>query len=251
MRSFNKFADYLTLRTGRSVEFVLRRSYRDIMDLLERGEIEAAWVCGYPYVKPRNPEYLSLLVAPLHRGAPLYRSLLIVPAASKDAAILDLKGKVFAYSDPDSNSGYMVPRATIADAGFNPDQFFRLAFFTYSHAETVIAVARGVADGGAVDSYVYNVLQKFEPATVAGTRVITRSRQYGFPPIVVRNDMPAAVRSRLRDALTGMGADPQAGPVLSLLDLDGFAVVQPSLYDPIRNVADRALQTVAAEALRP
>jgi phosphonate transport system substrate-binding protein len=240
MRSFNKFAEYLSLRLGRPVEFVLRRSYRDIMDLLERGEIEAAWVCGYPFVKQRTPEYLSLLVAPLYRGAPLYRSLLIVPSASSATEISDLRGKVFAYSDPDSNSGYLVPRATIAAAGFNPDQFFRLAFFTYSHAETVLAVSRSVADGGSVDSYVYYTLQKFEPATVSGTRVIAQSRQYGFPPIVVRNDLAPEIHDRLRAALIGMATDAQATPVLALLDLDGFTEVSPALYDPIREVALQA-----------
>lgn len=244
MRSFNKFADYLSLRLGRPVEFVLRRSYRDIMDLLERGEIDVAWVCGYPFVKSRNPEYLSLLVAPVYRGAPLYRSLLIVPSASRAASIADLRGKVFAYSDPDSNSGYLVPRAAIAETGQNPDQFFRLTFFTYSHAETVLAVSRGVADGGAVDSYVYNTMQKFEPETVAGTRVVTQSRQFGFPPIVARNDLAPEIRDRLLDALTGMATDAQAEPVLALLDLDGFTEVSPALYDPIREVAQQAAAPV-------
>lgn len=250
MRSFNKFAEYLSLRLGRPVEFVLRRTYRDMMDLLERGEIEAAWVCGYPFVKQRTPEYLSLLVAPLYRGAPLYRSLLIVPSASPAAAMTDLRGKVFAYSDPDSNSGYLVPRAAIADAGFNPDQFFRLTFFTYSHAETVLAVSRGVADGGSVDSYVYNTLQKFEPDAVSGTRVVSQSRQFGFPPIVVRNDLAPEIRERLRTALIGMATDVQATSILALLDLDGFTEVSPTLYDPIREIARNASQS-AAEVARP
>ncbi|MDP2063867.1 MAG: phosphate/phosphite/phosphonate ABC transporter substrate-binding protein [Phaeovulum sp.] len=247
MRSFNRLADYLALRLGRPVEFVLRRSYRDIMDLLERGELDAAWICGYPFVKPRNPEYLSLLVAPVYRGSPFYRSLLIVPSASSAASIIDLRGSVFAFSDPDSNSGYLVPRTTLADAGFNPDQFFRMSFFTYSHAETVLAVARSVADGGSVDSYVYNTLQKFEPETVSGTRVIAQSRQFGFPPIVVRNDLAPQIRDRFRDALIGMASDAQAVPVLALLDLDGFTEVSPALYDPIREMAKRFAKAATAE----
>ena len=240
VRSFNQFSDYLSLRLGRPVNFVSRRSYADIMDMLGRGELDAAWICGYPYVKRRTPEFIALLVAPVYRGAPLYRSLVIVPAESPDARIADLQNKVFAYSDPDSNSGYLVPRATVADAGFDPDQFFRFTFFTYSHAETVQAVSRGVANGGAVDSYVYNIMQKYEPDVVAGTRVITQSRQFGFPPIVVRRDLTADIRLRLQDTLINMAADPQAAPILGLLDLDGFAEVSDALYDPIREFAQRS-----------
>ena len=241
MRSFNRLAEYLSRRLGRAVVFVLRQSYDDIMDMLAHGELDAAWICGFPYVQLRRPEYLSLLVAPVYRGAPLYRSLLIVPKASPDATMTDLQGKVFAYSDPDSNSGYLVPRGLISDAGFDPGTFFRVTFFTYSHAETVLAVSRGVADGGAVDSYVYNIMQKFEPEVVAGTRVINQSPQFGFPPIVAHDDLAPEVRSRLRDALTGMSNDPEAAPILALLDLDGFAEVAPSLYDTIRDLARAAV----------
>ncbi len=252
MRSLNQLSEYLALRIGRPVNFVYRRSYSDIMDMLARGELDAAWVCGYPFVKLRTPEYLTIVVAPLYRGAPLYRSLLIVPKSSADETISDLRGKVFAYSDPDSNSGYLAPRAAIAEAGFDPDQFFRMAFFTYSHAETVQAVARGVANGGAVDSYVYNVIQKYEPEAVAGTRIIAQSRQFGFPPIVARLDLSAEVLDRLRTAFLGMASDPQATPILALFDLDGFAEVTPALYAPIRDMALKAAAgTIAADVRQP
>jgi len=240
VRSFNDFRDYLTLRTGRAVSFVQRRTYADIMDLLSRGELEAAWICGFPYIQPRDPEFLDLLVAPVYRGAPLYRSLVIVPSESAARVLEDLRGGAFAYSDPDSNSGYLVPRATLAEKGYDPDQFFRFSFFTYSHAETVAAVAERMADGGSVDSYVYNIQKKYEPDLVARTRVIRTSRQFGFPPIVVRRDLAPDVRLRLRDTLTGMAGDPEGSALLARLALDGFAQVAPPLYDSIRKIARQA-----------
>lgn len=237
VRSFSEFRDYLTLRMGRAVSFVQRRTYADIMDLLGRGELEAAWICGYPYVQPRDPEFLDLLVAPVYRGAPLYRSLVIVPADSDARDIEDLRDRVFAYSDPDSNSGYLVPRSTLAELGHDPNRFFRFSFFTYSHAETVAAVAERMADGGAVDSYIYNIQSRYEPALVARTRVIRTSRQFGFPPIVAHRDLAPEVRRRLLDILTGMASEPEGSALLSRLDLDGFTQVAPSLYDSIRELA--------------
>jgi phosphonate transport system substrate-binding protein len=240
LHSFNLLGKYLTLRLGRPVEFVQRRTYADIMDLLDRGELEAAWICGYPYVKRRSPEFLDLLVAPVYAGAPLYRSLVIVHEGSDAERLEDLAGSVFAYSDPDSNSGYMVPRATLRDAGFDPDRFFRFSFFTYSHAETVMAVNERMADGGAVDSYVYEVMKRSASPIAARTRVIHRSKQFGFPPIVVRRDLPPGISERLRDVLVGMSSDADGVRLLARLSLDGFAVVSPALYDPIREVARKA-----------
>lgn len=240
-RFFRDFRVYLSLRTGRAVSFVQRKTYAEIMDLLEQGEIQVAWICGFPFVQKREPEFLELLVAPLYQGVPLYRSYLIVPQESRATRLKDLKGKVFAYSDPDSNSGYLVPRVQLLDAGYDPDAFFRLTFFTYNHAETVSAVAAGMADGGAVDSYVYNMVQRYEPEIADGTRVVAESRQYGFPPIVVRQGLENDTAMRLRQALVGMARDPDGAALLERLGLDGFQPVSPSLYEPIRALSERAL----------
>ena len=57
---------------NRKVEFVLRKSYQDVMDLLDSGGIDFAWICGYPYVQIRKPESLQLLtVTDLPRRTPL------------------------------------------------------------------------------------------------------------------------------------------------------------------------------------
>lgn len=178
-------------------------------------------------------------MAPVYLGAPLYRSPMIVPAASPFERFQDLEGAVFAYSDPDSNSGYLVPRAILRDAGLDPHRFFRFTFFTFSHAETVQAIAERVADGGAVDSYVYDMLGRQSPETVARTRVIHRSAQFGFPPMVTRRDLAPDVRGRLRDALVGMAEDADGRGILGALGLDGFAEVSPALYDTIRENAAR------------
>ncbi len=240
VRSFNDFRDYLSRRTGRPVEFVQRRTYAEIMDMLETGKLQAGWICGYPYVQPRDPEYIDLLVAPVYHGAPLYRSLVIVPRDSPARRLGDLRGQVFAYSDPDSNSGYLVPRATLADAGQDPERFFRLTFFTYSHAETVTAVADQLANGGAVDSYVYNIMKKYEPEVAARTRVIGTSRQYGFPPLVLRRGVASNARARFRETLLTMSGDSEGAALLARLDLDGFSEVAPTLYDSIRELSQRA-----------
>ncbi len=239
-RFFMDLQSYLSVRTGRAVSFVQRRTYADIMRMLGRQELEAAWICGYPYVQRRNPEFLRLLVAPVYQGAPLYRSYVIASASSSARGIEDFRDRVFAYSDPDSNSGYLVPRVALLDAGYDPETFFRFTFFTYNHAETVTAVADGVADGGAVDSYVYNVVARYEPELARRTRVVSASRQFGFPPIVVHRALEAEVAGRLRNTLIGMADEPAGRALLRRLGLDGFQEVSPSLYDSIRDLAARA-----------
>ena len=70
-----KLKGYLSRRLGRDVDLVQRRTYEEISGLLVSAQIDAAWICGYPYVAYR--EQLSLVAVPDWQGKPLYRSYVI------------------------------------------------------------------------------------------------------------------------------------------------------------------------------
>ncbi len=237
LRFLDRFAQYLTAKLEAKVRFVRRRSYREVMDLLESGGLEFAWICGYPFVQKREPEILELLAVPVYRQEPLYHSFFIVNSDSPYQSLDDLKGRVFAFSDPDSNSGFLYPQATLARRGETPGSFFRQTFFTFNHAETVEAVAEQVADGGAVDSYIWEYLQKFKPEVASRTRVIHRSPKFGFPPLVAHLGVDRQTVDRMSRTLVGMARDAEGRKLLSGLMLDGFGAFPSDLFDDIRDMA--------------
>jgi phosphonate transport system substrate-binding protein len=223
---------YLTQRLSQPVEFVQRHTYREIVDLLLKGDLDAAWLCGYPYVRHRNE--LKLLSVPLFRGKQTYHSYLIVPSSdTKTQNILELKNKVFAYSDPDSNSGYLYPWVNLINRGIEPQHYFRKTFFTWSHRGVVKAVADGVAQGGAVDSYVWETLAEKEPELTRRTRVVSKSPEYGFPPMVIRRGLTQQRADYLRNALIDMSSDEAGSNLLRQLNLDGFVLGNDELYNGI------------------
>jgi phosphonate transport system substrate-binding protein len=58
---------YLTRRVGRTVTLVKRRTYMEITSLLVAGHVDAAWICGLPFVQHRAQ--LEIVAVPLYRGA--------------------------------------------------------------------------------------------------------------------------------------------------------------------------------------
>jgi phosphonate transport system substrate-binding protein len=229
----NEWRSYLQARLQRTVQFVQRASYRDIVALLQQGQLDFAWICGYPYV--RNERFLRLLAVPLYQGLPLYHSYLIVPASDRSTASLpDLRGRIFAYSDADSNSGHLYTQYTLARMRESSASFFARSFFTGAHRKVVDAVAVGLAHGGAVDGYVWDTLKLLHPELTAATRVVERSPAFGFPPFVAAAGVPAAEQSKLQLVLLRMNSDPDALPLLKRLNLDGFDTGSPVLFDGVR-----------------
>jgi len=223
---------YLERATGSPVVLVTRRTYQEITALLVSGELDAAWICGYPFVTHRGE--LQLVAVPLWQGRPVYQSYLIVDHDRRAEGLADLRGDVHAFSDPDSNSGFLVTRAALAEIGARPESFFSRAFFTYGHRNVIRAVASGLAASGSVDGYVYEVVAEMEPSLTAGTRVLRTSEWLGFPPIAAPRYPASEDRlASLTAALLAMATDGEGRAVLAMLRLDGFAREDPSLFDTI------------------
>ena len=226
---------YLEERLQRPVAFVQRGSYREIIDLVLSDRVDIAWVCGYPFVV--HAEQMRLVAVPIYLGRPLYQSYLIVPERDRATRhIGDLGGAVFAYSDPLSNSGFLVPRTELIRAGLRAEAFFRRTFFTFGHRKVVQAVKAGLAAGGAVDGYVWDTLVKQHPEAVAGVRVAWRSQHFGFPPVVARASLAADERAAVARALLEMRGSRTGALLLERLNIDGFEAGAPALFDGIRQL---------------
>lgn len=238
----SRWGQYLSLKTGCQVSFIARDSYQGILDLIFGGQLEAAWICGYPYVLHQSR--LELLPMPLYEGKPLYQSYLIRPKGDADGVTgwADLKGRVLAYSDPLSNSGWLVPQAQLRAAGVAPRDL-RRGFFTHGHRNVAEAVAARLAQAGCIDGYVWETMRRQKMAAVDQTEVIWKSAQYAFPPLVARDGVAADIAESLRMALVNMKGDAEGRTLLDALNLDGFRQESPKLFDSIAALAaaqDRA-----------
>ncbi|MBD8876684.1 PhnD/SsuA/transferrin family substrate-binding protein [Roseibium polysiphoniae] len=223
---------FLERVTGYDVELITRRTYQEITALLLSGRLDAAWICGYPYVHYRDK--LELVAVPDWNGQPYYRSYLIVSQDRKAEDLPELEGDIHAFSDPDSNSGFLVTRTLLFERQLDPDSFFRKTLFTYGHRNVIRAVASGLAQSGSVDGYVWEVLREIEPELVARTRPLRKSEWLGFPPIATSKSLAYSPRIlELRNALVSMSKSPDGQSVLSMLRLSGFEAPDPLVFSGI------------------
>jgi phosphonate transport system substrate-binding protein len=214
---------------GQEIELVQRRTYQEISGALLDGSVDAAWTCGYPYLQHRAD--FSLLGVPVWQGQPLYQSYLIVGADDPARSLEDLRGGAHAFSDPDSNSGFLVTASDLARMGEMPEGFFARTIFTYGHRNVVRSVAGGLTRSGSVDGYVWEALNHAEPQLTSRTRVIARSEWLGFPPFVARIDRSGETAvADCRAALLGLSGTPEGQGALKLLFLDGVVPGEDGLF---------------------
>jgi phosphonate transport system substrate-binding protein len=235
LRMLARWQSVLEAATGSRVHFIQRGTYSPVIDGLRAGQIDFAWICGFPYVL--HARELRLVAVPLWRNLPLYQSYLIAGSPSKASGLADLRGRSFAFSDPLSNSGYLYVRYLLAQQKLRADEFFGRSFFAHSHPNVVEAVAEGLAEGGAVDGYVWEVLAEVMPSLTARTRVLQRSPDFGFPPIVAAAHVDVATRSRMQQALLAMHESADGRAVLDELRLDRLEAGSPALFDSIAQMA--------------
>lgn len=238
VQSYSPLLNYLEEKLNRPIELIQRRTYLEVNDLIEHGEVDVAFVCTSAYVEGHDTFGLELLVVPQVDGKTTYNSILIVPSSSEAQSMSDLQDKVFAFTDPISLSGRVYPTYMVDQLGFTPEAYFARTFFTYSHDEAIRAVANGLADGAAVDSLVFEFALVRDPTLTNKVRLIHRSPDFGIPPVVFSPFTRPQVKADLQSLFLEMSNDPSAQEALTSIGVQRFVVIEDSAYDGVRELLD-------------
>ena len=129
---------YVGRKLGRKVEMVQYTTYGEMDAALERLDLDFAFICSGPYVSDHARFGVELVVAPQAHGVPVYYSYALVPATSPARSLADLRGKRYAFTDPKSNTGRLVPAFMISrEFGVAPEAFFGTVTYTWSHDRSI------------------------------------------------------------------------------------------------------------------
>lgn len=237
VKFYKEIVDYIGKKMEIPVEMVQKESYDEMDKLLEKGEVSIAFICSGPYVKNKEKFGVELLVAPQSYGKPFYHAYIIVHKDSPIKSLTDLKGKSFAFTDPKSNTGKLVPTYMIAK-NFNktPEQFFSKITYTKSHDKSIESVAKKIVDGASVDSLIYEYAAKKNPVYTSLTKIIEKSPPYGIPPVVVTKNFDPNLKEKIKQTFLNMHKDPEGKKILDGIMVDKFIVPKDSDYNSVREM---------------
>jgi len=234
--ALNSFTKWLAKKANYPLEPSYKDSYQGITDYLQNHKQYLAWTCGAPFVQDHQRDGQQLIAIPLFKGSPTYHSLVISKQGRVEKALLDFKGKTFAYSDVRSNSGFVVPSYELKQQGIDIQQYFRLLLHTGSHQASIDAVLNDLVDVANVDEYILDEYFKSHPEDKSRLAILERFGPFPFTPIVTGSGTPPDVVKRLQQALLSMHDDKEGKLILDKLGLDGFVVKPVSFYQPIADM---------------
>lgn len=176
---------------------------------------------------------------------PFYKGQFIANAASGIKGFADLKGKTFCFVDPNSTSGYIVPRIVLKANGIDPDTDFKATQNAGSHPNVAIAVYKGDCDAGV--TYI-NVLTDTSANLAATYPDITTKVTVFADTASIPNDgmqfiktLDPKFQAVIVEGMLAMANDPGGKAVLkSLYNYDSFQQVKPDFYNAFAAVLKKA-----------
>jgi phosphonate transport system substrate-binding protein len=211
-------------------------TYRTLVDSFEAGEITIAWLPPIACSQLEDRGRATVLALPVRHGSVSYCAA-IIGRPGGPRTMSDLPGRRMAWVDPESSSGYLVPRLCLQGAGIDVAKAFSEERFLMSHAAVVEAVSAGRCDAGAT-----YCSSEGSPGKKRGSwgnapvQLITTSGTIPNDAIVVSRTLGPDVRSKLLRWLLDLRSPRGRTLCNELFGADGFRIATPEHFEPLRRI---------------
>lgn len=246
------FRAYAEEALGVTTKLFTAADYNGVIQGLIGGTLDMAWLgaSAYAAVWLENPDAVTpVLVKTNLDGSFTYHSIGFARKESGITSLDDMKGKVFAFGDPNSTSGYLVPSVeipTATGASMESGDYFGEVRFVGGHEQTIVAVANGDVDAGVTwadgqgdweDGYNSGALRKAVDAGLVDMNdlvEIWKSKPIPEGPIVLRNALPEDVKAKMTELTAELHAkDPECAYGVAAGETAGFTPIGHDAYETI------------------
>lgn len=247
----------LSDRLGVPVELFPAPDYAGVIQGLVARQLDFAGLgaSAYAAIYLQDAEAVDpVFVSSEADGSLGYVAVMYTRADSGITSLEDMRGRSLAYADPNSTSGYLVPRFELSRMGIDDTTYFSATGFGGGHEQAVIAVLQGQYDAGvtwasgqgeASEGYTRGNLRRMIEnglLNMADLRVIWTSGVIPNGPWVVRRDMPAEARAIVVDWMANLHtSDPDCYRAVTAGDGQGMAPVDHAFFEGIVEMRRQAL----------
>jgi len=228
------FLDVLARAVQMEVKPFVATDYNGVTEALRSKRLDIAFMGPFSYVLAVSvADVEAFAVAETSKQTTTYRAYVIARKDRGIRSLADLKGRTFAFVDPSSTSGHLLPKAALSKIGFDADKDFSRVIFAGGHDAVAIAVQNGKVDAGAIaeglfDAAVARGVIKRDELTIVWT-----SDPIAGSPFCMRRDLPADLKQKIREGFYAMRDIPWGSKGV----LKRWEPIEDRAYDGVRDAA--------------
>ncbi|PKN72547.1 MAG: phosphate/phosphite/phosphonate ABC transporter substrate-binding protein [Candidatus Cloacimonetes bacterium HGW-Cloacimonetes-3] len=241
VQSGEAIASFLHKETGYYFKVAVPTSYAAVIEALGTYQADIAWLPTYAYVLAKQKYDAQVKLMTVRNGLNKYRGQFVVRADSKIAKLQDIEGKIVAYTDAASTSGYIYPSALLKQRNVNPKDHI----FAGGHPQAILSVYSGRADvactywsppdamGKPMDAR--EKLADTHPDVFDKIRIVDFTDWIPNDTVTFRKSLPAELDKKVGEALFIFANTPGGKATLkALYDIDGLEHATDADYEVVR-----------------
>src|SRR5688572_18469884 len=250
MQNAQPIVDILQKKLAMEIQPFVATDYTGVVEALRVNKLDIAFLTPASYVLAKNEANVKVVLKSERKGVPYYYAAIIVRADSGINNIEDLRGKSFAFGDPLSTTGNVIPRQMFKARGIDPVRDFKQVLYSGGHDATVLAVLNGKVDAGATyanspdssDTAWMRYLKNSED--VGKIRAIAFSEPIPADNLVISAYLDDGLAKKIEATFIDLSRDPEGKKMLrELYQIDGFVPATDKDYDSVRSAfADAGIQ---------
>ena len=249
---------YLEERLGIDVKIIKTSSYGPVIEAMRAKKVDMSNLSTFTYMIASQKVGVEPVVARSYEnGEPrTYHAVFITRTDSQwkdlDELIADSKNVRFAFVNPASTSGHLLPRAALEKLGVVPEKDFKELVYPGSQSGTILSVLSGQVDAASVSDASVRKLVRTGKLKEGDFRVLGKSPAIPSSCIAIRSEVPATLKAAIRQAYLDMSTKaPELNEDIKGLTsqyieepLGDYIVVEDSLYDGLRELS-RNIESLA------
>ncbi len=239
-------------KTGLVTASSVSTSYAAAIEAMGAGKADIVWLAPFAYVLAHDKYKAEVLLITERNGTATYKSQIIYNKEKNPnlKSLEELKGKKFAFVDAASASGWLYPGALLKAKGLDPQKDVE-AVFAGSHNAAVLAVYKGQVDAGACYDDARTTIAKDFPDVKDKVEILMYTDPIPNDTVSVRVDLPADVKTKLKDGLKAIAKDEKGAEVLkAIYQISGLQDGTDAAFDPVRATA-KSMNINLEEAVKP
>lgn len=231
----DSIAKMITAKTGLVIKTNVGTDFAAVREAMGAGKAHIGWLNTFNYVLAHEKYGLDVGLVVIRFGLTTYKGQILVGNKSGIKTLFNLKGKTMCWVDPNSTSGYIIPRMMLKANGIDPEKDFKRTVEAGSHNNVVIAVYKGDCDAGTTYVDARSSIEKDYPDVKTKVAVLATTPDIPNDNVAYAKAFPKELRDKITQALLEIAASDEGKAALkTALQIAGLEKCEDSFYDGFR-----------------